>query len=144
MSEEILNKHIILGFVYEKNTRKIPPKSIKMKISKNWASLYLKFVQSGPGAKISWNCMYMKSINEVAMTFILTFINSNSEIQENKKNKCFFSQLQCFLLETIVSRFIVEPVNHRISSNTGKEITSIRIRNYEHILSKCDLKNNKA
>ena len=34
MAEKIVNKHIILGFVHERITRKIPPKSVKMKMSK--------------------------------------------------------------------------------------------------------------
>ena len=46
MAEQIVNKHIILGFVYEKHTRKITPKSVTMKLSKiglhsllNWSKV---------------------------------------------------------------------------------------------------------
>ena len=47
MAEKIVNKHIILGIAYEKNTRKMPTKSIKMKISKTGLRYVLSWFKVG-------------------------------------------------------------------------------------------------
>ena len=72
MAEETVSKHIILGFSYEKNTRKMDPKSVKMKMSKigfhsrlSWSGVDLepKFFMNLWLLVTSWTKMIMIKIS---------------------------------------------------------------------------------
>ena len=58
MYEEIVNIHIILEFVYEKNTKINPPKSLEIKISK-----------IGFHSLLSWSKVDLEAKFHEAMTF---------------------------------------------------------------------------